>query len=122
MKINSFVVEISVSIGLVAVLGLFLLPGNLLMPKSQETMILVILSVLFIVFTALVFRERSKDERENVLRMNAGRISFLLGSIIAVVGILFQSLSHNIDPWLVLTLIGMVLAKTLTRVYHTLKS
>lgn len=122
MKANSLLIELGIAIALVGVLTLFLMPGPLLMPKSQETMITVILAVLFIVFSALVFRERSRDERENVLRMNAGRISFLAGSIIAVIGILYQSLSHDIDPWLVMTLIGMVLAKTLTRVYSTLKS
>lgn len=122
MRINSFLLELGVSIALVGVLILFLLPGELLMPMNSETMITVVLSVLFIVFAALVFRESSKDERENVLRMNAGRVSFLLGSVIAIVGILYQSLSHEIDPWLVITLIGMVLAKTLTRFYSTIKN
>lgn len=122
MRINFFLLELGVSIALVGVLILFLLPGELLMPMNSETMITVVLSVLFIVFAALVFRESSKDERENVLRMNAGRVSFLLGSVIAIVGILYQSLSHEIDPWLVITLIGMVLAKTLTRFYSTIKN
>jgi hypothetical protein len=122
MKLNSILIELGVAIALAGVLALFLMPGTLLMPKSQETMIIVVVAVLFIVFSALVFRERSRDEREDVLRMNAGRISFLIGSVIAIIGILYQSLSHNIDPWLVMTLIGMVLAKTLTRVYTTLKN
>lgn len=121
MKNRSLIIEFGVSVALVGVLALFMFPPELLMPHSQETMALVILSVLFIIFSALVFREGSKDERENILRMNAGRTSFLIGSIIAVAGILYQSLSHNIDPWLVMTLIGMVLAKTLTRLYSTLK-
>jgi uncharacterized membrane protein len=122
MKSNSLLIELGIAIALVGVLTLFLMPGELLMPKTEETMITVVLAVLFIVFSALVFREGSKDERENVLRMNAGRISFLIGSIIAVIGILYQSLSHNIDPWLVMTLIGMVLAKALSRLYFTLKN
>lgn len=122
MRKNSLAIELVVAAALVGVLTLFLMQEPLLMPKSQETMVTVIVAVLFVVFSALVFRERSRDERENVLRMNAGRISFLVGSVIAVVGILYQSLSHNIDPWLVMTLTGMVLAKTLTRVYSSIRS
>ncbi len=89
---------------------------------TTGTMSILIVSVVFLIFSALVFREQSKDERENVLKMNAGRISFLAGSIIAVVGILFQSMSHNVDPWLVYTLIGMVLVKTIIRVFYSLKN
>lgn len=122
MRSKPFIIELLVSIGLIAVLVFFLLPGSLLMPMTSQGMITVALFALFLVFTALVFRERSRDERENVLRMTAGRLSFLTGSLIAFLGILFQSLAHNIDPWLVLTLIGMVLVKALTRVYSTLKN
>ena len=92
------------------------------MPMTQGTMSILLVSVLFMVFSALVFREKSRDERENFLKMNAGRISFLSGSVIAVIGILYQSMTHNIDPWLVYTLIGMILAKTTTRLYFSLRN
>lgn len=114
--------EIIIALFLIGFLILFLSPIDLLMPMTTGTMSILLVAVLFMVFSSLVFREKSRDERENVLKMNAGRISFLAGSIIAVIGILYQSTTHNIDPWLVYTLIGMILAKTTTRLYSSYRS
>ena len=122
MKQSTVYFEVTVALVLIALLFLFLSPIDLLMPMTTGAMSVLLVSVVFLVFSALVFREQAKDERENVLKMNAGRISFLAGSIIAVIGILFQSSTHDVDPWLVYTLIGMVLVKTITRVYYSLKS
>ena len=115
-------IEILVSLLLGVLLILFLSPIDFLMPMTTCAMSILLVAVLFMVFSALVFREKSRDERENFLKMNAGRISFLSGSVIAVIGILYQSTTHNIDPWLVYTLIGMILAKTTTRLYSSFKN
>ncbi len=122
MKDKSVLLEIIIALFLIGFLILFLSPIDLLMPMTTGTMSILLVAVLFMVFSSLVFREKSRDERENVLKMNAGRISFLAGSIIAVIGILYQSTTHNIDPWLVYTLIGMILAKTTTRLYSSYRS
>ena len=119
---KSVLLEIIIALFLIGFLILFLSPIDLLMPMTTGTMSILLVAVLFMVFSSLVFREKSRDERENVLKMNAGRISFLAGSIIAVIGILYQSTTHNIDPWLVYTLIGMILAKTTTRLYSSYRS
>lgn len=121
MNNKTTVIEVLVAFLLVALLILFLSPIDLLMPMTTGSMSILLIAVLFLIFSALVFREKSRDERENILRMNAGRISFLTGSVIAIVGILYQSVSHNIDPWLVYTVIGMILAKTASRLYSTLR-
>ena len=122
MTDKTIILEIIVAIVLAGLLFLFLSPIDLLMPMTTGTMSILLVSVLFMVFSSLVFREKSRDERENFLKMNAGRISFLSGSVIAVIGILYQSMTHNIDPWLVYTLIGMILAKTTTRLYFSLRN
>lgn len=116
------IIEIIVALLLVGLLILFLSPIDLLMPMTTGTMSILLVAVLFLVFSSLVFREKSRDERENFLKMNAGRLSFLSGSVIAVIGILYQSLTHNIDPWLVYTLIGMILTKTTTRLYSSFRN
>ncbi len=122
MNNKTTVIEVIVAFLLIALLILFLSPIDLLMPMTTGSMSILLIAVLFLIFSALVFREKSRDERENILRMNAGRISFLTGSVIAIVGILYQSISHNIDPWLVYTVIGMILAKTAARLYSALHS
>lgn len=122
MNNKTTVIEVIVAFLLIALLILFLSPIDLLMPMTTGSMSILLIAVLFLIFSALVFREKSRDERENILRMNAGRISFLTGSVIAIVGILYQSVSHNIDPWLVYTVIGMILAKTVSRLYSALHS
>lgn len=122
MNNKTTIIEVIVAFLLMALLILFLSPIDLLMPMTTGSMSILLIAVLFLIFSALVFREKSRDERENILRMNAGRISFLTGSVIAIIGILFQSVSHNIDPWLVYTVIGMILAKTAARLYSALRS
>ena len=122
MNNKTTIIEVIVAFLLIALLILFLSPVDLLMPMTTGSMSILLIAVLFLIFSALVFREKSRDERENILRMNAGRISFLTGSVIAIIGILFQSVSHNIDPWLVYTVIGMILAKTAARLYSAMRS
>jgi len=121
MKYKTTIIELSVGFLLIALLVLFLSPIDLLMPMTTGSMSIILVVVLFLVFSALVFREKSRDEREDMIRMNAGRISFLTGSVIGIIGILYQSSTHNIDPWLIYTVIGMILAKTASRLYSTLR-
>ncbi len=122
MKDKAILLELIVAVALIGLLVLFVSPIDLLMPMTTSAMSILLVAVLFLIFSSLVFREKARDERENILKMNAGRISFLTGSVIAVVGILYQSASHNIDPWLVYTLIGMILAKTAVRLYSSLRN
>jgi len=71
----------------------------------------------FGVFAALLLREQSGDERETIHRMLAGRAAFLTGATILLVGIVWQAFTGTVDAWLILTLCGMVLAKTAIRFY-----
>lgn len=122
MKDNNTLAELMVSVILVAVLVLFLSPIDLLMPMSRLTMLGVLMVLLFFVFAGLIWREKARDERENVHVLGAGRFSFIVGLLIAIGGILTQSLRHNIDPWLVFTAIGMILAKIFFRLYSARKN
>jgi len=92
------------------------------MPQSFEMALPIFLIVAFLVFSSLFWKERSKDERENLHRLNAGRISFMIGSAILTLGIIIQSLAHNVDPWLVITLSSMILAKVASRIHSQMKN
>lgn len=118
---NRYVSEIVITLVLVGILSTLLLPTKLLMPMSADMMLVLGLILMFFIFSAFFWRERAGDEREQLHRMNAGRISFFIGAGILVVGIVLQSLHHNIDPWLIYALIGMIIGKLLSRIYSDLK-
>lgn len=121
MKINFPVNEFVTSLILIVILAAFLAPTHLLMPMDFDKMLVVLLIILFLSFSAVIWKENSLDERENLHRLNAGRLSFLVGSGLLVVAIILQSLKHHIDPWLIYILIAMVLTKVASRIYSNFK-
>ncbi len=100
---------------------LFLNPGHLTMPDTMVSMLIVGLIIAFLTFAAFLFREKSSDERESVHILTAGRISYLVGVGTLIIGIIFQALKHEIDPWLVIALCAMVFSKLLSRIYSHFK-
>jgi len=112
------------TISAIVILGiaiLFLNPGHLTMPDSMQSMLIVGLIVSFLTFSAYLFREQSSDERESMHILTAGRISYLVGVGTLILGIIFQALEQEIDPWLVIALCAMVFSKLLSRIYSHFK-
>lgn len=75
------------------------------------------LVIVFALFASFVWRENHRDEREGLHKMMAGRIAFLVGTALLTLGIIVQSFDHNLDPWLVFILSGMIVAKVITLIY-----
>ncbi len=121
MKDKNIIAELFVAIILVGFLVLFLSPTGLLMPMNATGMTGIIVIVLFFIFAGLIWREKANDERESLHVLGAGRISFITGLSIAIIGIVKQSLNHDIDAWLIFTAIGMILAKIGYRFYSSRK-
>ena len=111
---NNTTVEFVTALGTLVFAVLVL---GFLMPTALTMFLLAALFVLFCLFAVFVIREKAVDEREEQHRSVAGRAAFLTGSALLVLGILIQGFQHAIDPWLVAALIGMILAKLLTRLY-----
>ena len=122
MKNKNYLIELIVHFLLIAVLALFLSPADLFMPMSQIAMLGVLLTVVFLIFTGFIWKEKAKDEREASHIQSAVRFSFITGLAIEVAGILWGSLRHNIDPRLIFTAIGMILTKVFFRVYQAQKN
>jgi len=114
---NIFVGELVVGIILVVLLLLLINPFYMYMPNKVEMAVVVAAVAAFAVFGALVWREKVVDEREEAHRSLAGRFGFLAGSVVLTIGILVQSLSHNLDPWLAVGLGAMILGKLAGLVY-----
>lgn len=109
--------EIIASAFLVVLVILLLNPLHLWMPTNIQMLLLAAAVAAFGVVAAFVLREGAADEREHAHRNVAGRWAFLFGSATIVLGISVQSLDHALDPWLVIVLVVMVLAKMGARFY-----
>jgi hypothetical protein len=116
MKNNS-IFEIVIALILIAIVVLILNPFNFWMPTMVHTMMLIIVFIVFGLFAAFILREKVQDERESAHRMNAGRLAFLSGSAILVIGIIFQDVKGTVDGWLIAALVVMVLTKIIARLY-----
>lgn len=121
MKNNQFIGEIIVILLLLGILFLLINPDDLLMPMSMSMMLTVGFIVVFFMFAGIVWKEKAHDERESLHRSEAGRISFLVGLLTLAAGVVVQSFSHNIDPWLVYTLILMIFSKLVWRIYSQIR-
>ena len=114
---NKYIKEISTSIVLVVLLACLVNPFNMYMLSMFESFILGLVFVLFALFASLFLREKAEDEREEIHRSLAGRAAFIVGSIAILVGIAVQVQTGKLDTWLVVTLVSMVLAKIIARIY-----
>lgn len=114
-------IEILLSLLILGLLGVIMRFQSLLMPMSMATTFSIALIVAFFLFIVFIFREKPQDERENVHKFMAGRIAFIVGAIILITGIIYQTFQHNIDPWLIYTLSGMILTKLVFYLYQRYK-
>ncbi len=119
MKIG---IELIIGGIVLGILGVFLNPTHLLMPDSVNMLLILALILGFLGFIGLVWRENANDEREAVHMQKAGRVSFFVGAAVLVLGIVVQALEHEIDPWLLYALSGMVLTKLISRAFHSLRN
>jgi hypothetical protein len=109
--LNTKVQESIIAVVLVGIALFLLNPLNWWMPSNLVMLIATGLAVVFAIYASFAWREKAEDERDAIHRMLAGRIAFLAGSGLLALGIIVQGFAHNVDPWLVVTLAGMVIAK-----------
>jgi uncharacterized membrane protein len=122
MKNKQLLGEVIISILLLILLALCSNPfGKIWMPSMLMSSALVLLIVVFTAFVIFVWKEKAHDEREEQHRLLAGRISFLCGAIVLVIGIVYQTYHGHTDNWLLIALCAMVAAKLATQIYSQLK-
>lgn len=116
------VIEVIIVVALLGIAFILFNPTHLLMPDSVSTVLMLGFIVSFLVFLGIIWKEYSKDEREALHIQKSGRVAFFIGTTILVIGIIVQATKHDIDPWLLLALSGMVLTKLISRIYHNFKN
>lgn len=109
--------EIISAIGLLVILALLMNPMGIYYSNMMLASFITILILLYIFFSVVVIRDRAADEREEKHQYFAGRVAFLVGTTVMIIGIIMQSISHKIDLWLVVTLIAMIAAKLIATKY-----
>lgn len=118
---NNITQEIFITAALFVLLLTFLNPLHLWMPSKVEMVLIFALLVVFAVYASMVLREKPQDEREELHRMFAGRVGFLVGATVLLVGVIVESVTYTIDPWLVFALIAMAGGKVLARAYSSFR-
>lgn len=106
-----------VSLLVIIFLGLLINPFDLLMPPPTYMIATIGLAISFIIFAVFIWREQVHDEREELQRHIASRFAYLAGCTSLVIAIIFQTLNHSLDNWLVVTLGVMILAKIIGGLY-----
>ncbi len=121
MKSNPVFLELVPPLLLVTLLLLFLNPFDWWMPSVLVAVLLCVFLLIFSIFALFFLKERAEDERDNVHRMFSGRMGFFSGALVLVVGVIVQEWQGRLDPWLVYTLIAMILGKIFGREYSKRK-
>jgi hypothetical protein len=119
--VKNFKQEIITAAILLVLLVLLVNPFEFWMPSPAEMLLVVSLVVIFGIFSGLLWRERGGDEREQWHRMLADRFGYLAGALVLVVGILIESLRHDLNLWLVAALGAMILVRIIGFIYSQTK-
>lgn len=92
-------------------------PFNLIMTGEIEMVILAFVSLFIITILIFLWKEDPIDEREENHLLIAGRISFFSTAVILLTAIIIQTLQHNLDLWIPLSLCVLLSSKILTVLY-----
>jgi hypothetical protein len=106
--------ELAISLALIVLLGVKWDPFHLFMPDELQMLILCLVVAGFGIYAGMLFRRRARDEREALHVHRASQAGYLAGIFLLCALMVFKDLRHQGDPWLLLVLAGMVLAKLLS--------
>ena len=88
------------------------------MSDEVSMMIVGLFAVALFGYIALIHREKPADEREQQISFAAGKYAYTVGAVVLSVGIIAQSMRHDLDVWLPIALGSMVLTKLATLLHH----
>jgi len=109
--------EVGMSTVLVIILLSFLKFSALTMPMTVSVFSIVFLIVLFLAYASTIWKEDAQDEREEHHRLLAGRFGYLMGAATLIVAAVVQLFNHELDYWIIVALVVMILSKTVSRLY-----
>ncbi len=111
--------EIFVAVLFVIALLLFINPWELLwMPQLLTQVMMAGLLVIFSVYASFVWQEKYLDEREERHGHFAGKIGYLAGFFVLMIGIFFQIITQEpVDKWILIAMAVMVSSKIFAHIW-----
>lgn len=110
--------EFILSIALIVLLIVLLNPFNFLMSDAVLMLTVALFVIAVGLIAGLALNERPRDERENVLVHTSARVGYISGIVILSLAIIIESLQHDLDFWLPLVFVIMILSKLIGRIYQ----
>jgi len=78
----------------------------------------VVVVVMFAVFMYSILKRTDRDEREHHHHTVAAESGYIVGAVALLIGIAYQTLSiHQVDDWLFVALIAMLVTRLGVRIY-----
>lgn len=115
---NNLTIEIAVAGILVALIGILTYAHEAWMPDMATMLVLLAVVASFATFAVFVWKEKSGDERENLIRNIGSRVAFLATGSVLVIGIVAETLLYYApNMWLSFALVTMVGAKIIGQAY-----
>ena len=114
---KSTLLEVILVTVLVLLLATLIDPFNIAMGSMLYMSVIGMITAVYFVVVFFIWGEKPHDEREYEHRFASSRAAYLAGSAVLILGIILQSLTHGINPWLPSTLAAMFVAKLVTRIY-----
>lgn len=115
MKKNKTLMDAVLLSGLAVLALIAINPTAFVMPTALQMILLAVVMALLAGFILLLWREDPVDEREVQNQAFASRLAYIVGSAVLIFALLVQSLDHDVDPFIPLTLIAMIGTKVLTQ-------
>lgn len=117
-KLPSPLTEIILGIVLIVLLGIIFNPFDLYMTQMTTMLIALTFLVLFGIFALFALREQPQDEREELLVIKTSRFAYLITGATLAIGIAWELIQHDIDPWLLIVFAVMIFAKLFGYLYQ----
>lgn len=102
---------------LVLLLGSLIDPFDISMGGMIYMSLVGVITGIYFIIVFFIWGEKPHDEREYEHRYASSRAAYLAGSAVLILGIVLQSFTQGINPWLPSTLAAMFVAKLVTRIY-----
>jgi len=115
MKKYKQLLDVILLLGLAIIALLAIVPKAIVMPSSLQMLILAVVLGLIATFLVLFWREQPDDEREMQNQALASRSAYTIGSLVLIIALIIQSLRHNLDPAIPITLLAMIATKVIVQ-------
>ena len=115
MKKYKQLLDIILLLGLITIALLAIAPRTFVMPTSLQMLILAAVLGLIATFLVLLWREQPDDEREMQNQALASRSAYIVGSLVLITALIIQSLRHNLDPAIPISLLAMIATKVIVQ-------